>query len=105
MAALIMVKPGLDWQASGGLFDWTLGFLIPRLSDKKAAEWLQTAVDNNLGSIWIPDFPKETQKEIFTILRDGLISAAEQELPEGPAKAPAIAHLQELVDLTNRQAP
>jgi hypothetical protein len=105
MAALIMVKPGLDWQASGGVFDWTLAFLIPRLSDKKTAEWLQTVVDNNLGSIWIPDFPNETQEEIFTILRDGLISAAEQELPEGPAKAPAIAHLQELVDLTNRQAP
>ena len=100
-----MVKPGLDWQASGGLFDWTLGFLIPRLSDKKTAEWLQTLVDNNLGSVWLPDLPKETQEEIFTILRGGLVPAAEQELPEGPAKAPAIAHLRELVSLTNREDP
>jgi hypothetical protein len=105
MAAVIMVKPGLDWQSSGGLFDWTLEFLIPRLSDRKTAEWLQTVVDNNLGSVWIPDLPKETQEEIFTILRGALIPAAEQELPEGPAKAHAIAHLQELVSLTNREAP
>jgi hypothetical protein len=105
MAALIMVKPGLSWQSSGGLFDWTLEFLIPRLSDRKTAEWLQTVVDNNLGSIWIQDLPKETQEEIFTILRGGLVSTAEHDLPEGPAKAPAIAQLQELVSLTSREAP
>jgi hypothetical protein len=102
MAALIMVKPGLDWQSSGGLFDWILEFLIPRLSDRTTAEWLQTVVDNNLGSVWIPDLPEKTQEEILAILRDGVVSAAEQELPEGPAKASAIAHLQELVELTKR---
>ena len=102
MAALIMVRPGVDWQSSGGLFDWTLEFLIPKLSDRRAAEWLRTVVDNNLGSIGIPDFPTETQEEIVNLLRGGLIRAAERELPEGPAKVPAIAHLQELVDLTYR---
>lgn len=104
MAALILVKPGLDWQSSGGLFDWTLEYLISRLSDKTTAGSLQTVVDNNLGSIWLSDFPKETQEEIFNLLRNGLVPAAEQDLPDGPAKGPAIAHLQELVDLT-RQDP
>ena len=100
MAALIMVRPGVDWQASGGLFDWTLEFLIPKLSDRKAAEWLQTVVDNNLGSIGISDFSAETQEEIVRLLRTGVVPAAEHDLPEGPAKAAAVASLRELVELT-----
>ena len=102
MAALILVKPGLDWTSSGGLFDWTLEFLAARLSDRDTASWLQEVVDNNLGSMWITEFPAETQEEIFRLLRTELIVAAEQELPEGPAKVQAMAHLQELVDLTYR---
>jgi hypothetical protein len=102
MAALILVKRGLEWQASGGLFDWTLEYLIPRLSDKATAESLRTVVDNNLGSIWISDFPPATQDEIFHLFRSGLVAAAEQDLPDGPAKGAAIAHLQELVDLTHQ---
>jgi hypothetical protein len=72
------------------------------LSDKRTADWLQTVVDNNLGSIWITQFPEETQKQIFELLRTGLVPAAQRELPDGPAKAPALEHLQELVDLTYR---
>jgi hypothetical protein len=95
MAALIMVRPGRDWQSSGGLFDWTLEYLIPRLSDEKVADWLQTVVAENLGSLWIPDLPSETQDEIYTLLRTGLLPLAEHELP-----APAVAQLRELVQLT-----
>src|SRR5687768_3978212 len=101
MASLILVRPGLDWTASGGLFDFTLEFLIPRLSDRQAAESLQTVVDNNLGSVWLTDFPPETQQEIFDLLQEGLIPEAEQALPESPAKRPALDHLQELVNLTS----
>jgi hypothetical protein len=102
MAALIMVKPGLDWQSSGGLFDWTVEFLIARLSDRPTADWLQTVVDNNLGSVWLPDLPEKTQQEIFGLLQGGLVAAAERELPEGPAKASAVAHLRQLVELTQQ---
>jgi hypothetical protein len=101
VAALIMVRPGKDWQSSGGLFDWTLEFLIPRLSDSGTADWLRTVVDQNLGSLWIPDLPKTTQDEIYGLLQSGLVPAARAELPDGPAKADAIDQLQELVDLTH----
>jgi hypothetical protein len=72
------------------------------LSDETTAATLQTVVDNNLGPIWISNFPKGTQEEIFNLLRDGLVPAAELNLPDGQAKRPAIAHLQELVDLTHQ---
>lgn len=103
MASLILVKPGLDWVASGGLFDFTLEFLIPRLSDEKAAESLRTVVDNNLGSVWLTEFPAATQSEIFALLQTGLIAEAQRALPDGPAKAAALDLLQELVDLTLRE--
>jgi len=103
MAALILVKPGLDWTASGGLFDFTLEFLISRLSDGKAAEMLQTVVDNNLGSVWLTEFPPATQQEIFRLLRTELIPEATRALPESPAKASALEFLQELVDLAQQQ--
>jgi hypothetical protein len=103
VAALILVKPGLDWQSTGGLFDFTLEFLIPKLSDKDTADWLQTVVDNNLGSVWLTDFPADTQQQIFDLLRSGLVPAAERELPDTPAKATALAQLRELVDLTYRE--
>ncbi|MFI7541629.1 hypothetical protein [Actinoplanes sp. NPDC049599] len=101
MASLILVKPGLDWAASGGLFDFTLEFLIPRLSDERAAESLRTVVDNNLGSVWLTEFPPATQQEIFELLRTGLIPEAQRALPESPAKKPALDLLQQLVDLTS----
>ncbi|GAA0554873.1 hypothetical protein GCM10010172_41880 [Paractinoplanes ferrugineus] len=95
MAALIMVRPGRDWQSSGGLFDWTLEYLIPRLTDPTTAEWLRTVVEENLGSLWIPDLPYEAQSEIYQLLRADLLRAAERELPEA-----AVAELRELIALT-----
>jgi hypothetical protein len=95
MAALIMVRPGRDWQSSGGLFDWTLEYLIPRLTDASTAEWLRTVVEENLGSLWIPDLPYPAQAEIYTLLRADLLRAAEAELP-----AAAVAELRELIALT-----
>ena len=101
MASLILVKPGLSWTSSGGLFDFTLEFLIPRLSDDKAAEALRTVVNNNLGSVWLTEFPPATQQEIFKLLRTELIPEANRVLPESPAKRPALDLLQQLADLTN----
>ena len=101
MAGLIVFRPGVDWTATGGLFDWTLEYLIPRLSDKEAVERLHEIVDNNLGSLWISDFSPQAQQEIVSNLRAGLIAAAEQDLPDSDRKADTIRHLRELVDLTD----
>lgn len=95
MAALIMVRPGRDWQSSGGLFDWTLEWLIPRLSDGGTAQWLRTVVEENLGNLWIPDLPAAAQEEIYGLLRSEMLTAAERELPPG-----ALTQLRELVALT-----
>ena len=95
MAALIMVRPDRDWQSSGGLFDWTLEYLIPRLAEEKAAEWLRTIVEENLGMLWIPDLPDEVQAEIYDLLRSGVVAAAAHELPPT-----AVDQLRELVALT-----
>jgi len=103
MAALIMVRPGEDWQATGGLFDWTLEYLIARLHNRDAADELQTIVDNNLGSLWIPDLPAAVQAEIYRLLQDGLVEAADQELPDGPAKASALTQLRELAAIAGRR--
>jgi hypothetical protein len=100
VAALVMVKPGFDWQSSGGLFDWTLEFLIARLSDREASGWLQTIVAEKLDLIWIPDLPQATQQEIFELLQTDLLASAERELPESADKPFALARLQDLVDLT-----
>lgn len=102
MAGLLVLKPGVDWTATGGLFDWTLGFLIQRLSDNDAVGRLREIVDNNLGSLWVSEFAPETQQEIVAALRSGLVAAAERELPESDYKAAAIRHLRELVDLTSQ---
>src|SRR5690242_14772691 len=96
MAALIMVREGRDWQSSNALFDWTLEYLIPRVTDEKTADWLRTIVDENLGSLWIPDLPPEAQEEICTLLRAGLLGTAARELPDDAA----VDQLRELVDLT-----
>ena len=52
MAGLIVLTPDVDWSASGGLFDWTLEFLIPRLSDGGAAARLQEIVDKKWHDIY-----------------------------------------------------
>ncbi|KAB1946757.1 hypothetical protein F8271_05960 [Micromonospora sp. ALFpr18c] len=100
MAGLIVLKPGVDWTATGGLFDWTLEFLISRLSDRQAANHLQEIVDNNLGSLWVDDLPAAAQREIVSLWRDGLVAAGEEHLPETEHKADVVRHLQDLVDAT-----
>src|SRR6266480_2007566 len=102
MAGLLVFEPDADWTATGGLFDWTLEFLIQRLSDQAAVARLREVVDNNLGSLWVSDFPLETQQEIVAAIRGEVIAAAERELPESEHKTAAVRHLQELVDLTGR---
>ncbi|MFG1777737.1 hypothetical protein ACGFIR_14555 [Micromonospora sp. NPDC049051] len=100
MAGLIVLKPGVDWTATGGLFDWTLEFLVERLSDREAADHLQEIIDNNLGSLWIDQLSTRAQREIIRHWRGGLVKAGEQQLPETDHKASVIRHLQELVDAT-----
>lgn len=100
MAGIIVTKSGVDWTATGGLFDWTLEFLIQRISTKEAVERLQEIVDNNLGSFWITDVPANAQQEILKQWQTGLVAAAKRELPESDYKGDALHHLQELVDLT-----
>ena len=100
MAGLIVLKPGVDWTATGGLFDWALEFLIPRLSDKEAVERLREIVDGNLGSLWISEFSTAVRLQIIVALRARLVTAAERDLLETDHKAVAVQHLQELVDLT-----
>jgi hypothetical protein len=46
------------------------------------AEWLQTALENNLGLVWISEFPEQA-------LRSSLMQTAERDFPDGPARAPA----------------
>jgi hypothetical protein len=96
MAALIMVREGRDWQSSSALFEWTLEYLIPRMTDEKTAEWLRTIVAEDLGNLWIPDLPPEAQEEIRLLLRGGLLRAAAQAFPGGSA----VEELRELVALT-----
>ncbi|MGC4806475.1 hypothetical protein [Micromonospora sp. DT233] len=100
MAGIIVLRPGVDWTATGGLFDWTLEFLISRLSDKREADRLQEIVDNNLGSLWLHDLPEPVQREVVSHWRGGLVAAGEQQLPDTDEKAGVIRHLQELVDAT-----
>lgn len=99
MAGLIVFEPGADWSATGGLFDWTLEFLEPHLSDSGARARLREIVSENLGSLWIPEFPPKTRKEIADALSADLVAAAQRDLPPGDAKGDAVEHLRELADL------
>lgn len=83
------------------LIEWVLEYLAPRMRDPAAADWLRTVVDDNLGSVWIPDLSPDARDEIFGLLRGGLLEAAERELPDGPGKAATMDQLRELVGLTD----
>ncbi|MFF5180656.1 hypothetical protein ACFY2Q_21730 [Micromonospora sp. NPDC000316] len=100
MAGIIVLRPGVDWTATGGLFDWTLEFVIPRLTDRQAAERLQEIVDNNLGSLWFEELPAPAQQEIVDHWRNGLVTAGQRQLPETEQKASVLRHLEELVEAT-----
>jgi hypothetical protein len=88
----LLLKPGVDWTATGGLFDWVLQFLIPRLSDKEAVERLYTIANGNLGSLWISEFPTPVRLQAIAALRAGLVTAAEQGPPETDHNAAAVRH-------------
>ena len=99
MAGLLVLKPGADWSATGGLFDWTLGFLMQRVTAPDAVDRLREVVDNNLGSLWLADLPAEARAQAVTQLRDNLVETGRRELPDGEQKDEVLKHLQELADL------
>lgn len=104
MAGLIVLTPDVDWAASGGLFDWTLEFLMPRLSDATVVERLHEIVENNLGSLWISEFPDGVQRQILREFVDNLVPAATVGLPDTAAKPDVLRHLAELGDLSRKVA-
>lgn len=104
MADIVVLRPGVDWTATGGLFDWTLEFLIARLSNRDASAHLQEIIDNNLRSFWLEDLSPEAQREVVNHLRAGLNAAGERYLPETAHKPEVLAHLRELVAATYRLA-
>jgi hypothetical protein len=99
MAGLLVLKPGTDWSVSGGVFDWTLEFLMDRLSAPEAVDRLREIVDNNLGTFWLADLPADARRQAIAQLRDHLVEAGNRELPESPHKPDVIRRLQELADL------
>ncbi|MEV6306578.1 hypothetical protein AB0M02_44760 [Actinoplanes sp. NPDC051861] len=102
MAGLLVLKPGTDWTASGGLFDWTLEFLIDRLSAPEAVAYLREILDNNLGSFWLTELPPDARGQAVAQLRDHLVEAANHELPDGEQKAAVLKHLRELAEMAGR---
>jgi hypothetical protein len=101
MAGLVVLEPGVDWTATGGLFDWTLEYLMGQLTDQEAISRLREIVDNNLGSLWVAEFQPETRQELLAALRNGLTAAGERELPASTGKEATIRQLQELADLAH----
>jgi RNase P/RNase MRP subunit POP5 len=99
MSGLLVLAPEVDWTASGGLFDWTLEFLINRVSDDSTVERLREILDNNLGSMWVSEFPPRVQEEVCRLLQEGIVSAGERDLPVGEHKAAAVRSLEELAEL------
>ncbi|RBJ09321.1 hypothetical protein DRA43_04705 [Micromonospora provocatoris] len=102
MAGLVVLRPGVDWTTTGALFDWTLEFLIARLSNRHAAAQLQEIVDNSLGSFWLENLAPSAQREVVNHLRADLVTAGERHLPETDHKPDVVAHLRELVAATYR---
>ena len=101
MAGLLVVEPGRDWAASGGLFEWTLDFLMRRLTVPEAVEHLRDIAEHNLGSLWLSELSAEARAQALAQLRDHLVEAGERELPDGPRKAAVIDQLRQLADLAD----
>lgn len=101
MGALLVLKPGVNWRASGGLFDWTLEFLMCKVDDLAAVDHLREIVDNNLGTFWLTDLSPPARQQVVTQLRSHLVDAGRRDLPPGEHKAAALRHLEELAALTH----
>jgi hypothetical protein len=99
VSGFLVLTPGVDWATTGGLFDWTLEYLIDHLSDGTAVERLREILDNSLGSLWVSEFPSRVQREICNVLQEGIVAAGERDLPVSDYKASAVRSLEELANL------
>ncbi|MEV0901748.1 hypothetical protein [Actinoplanes sp. NPDC049802] len=102
MAGLLVLRPDLDWNVSGGLFYWTVEFLADRMSDPEAAAYLREISDENLGSLWLSELSPSARAEAVELLRDHLVDAADRELPGGKGKTAVLGLLRELADMARR---
>jgi hypothetical protein len=101
VAALILLDEGIDWQTSGGMFDWTLEFLIDRIEDQQAIDRLHQIIDNNLGSLWLTEFTPPVRTAALEHLSRDLLPAAEQHLPPSDRRDEALAALRALAGLAS----
>ncbi|GGN58994.1 hypothetical protein GCM10010112_13380 [Actinoplanes lobatus] len=77
MAALLVLGPGIDWPTCGGLFDWTLDFLVARISDPAAIARLREVIDNSPGSVDLTEFSLAARVEVRAQLRDNLVPSGD----------------------------
>jgi hypothetical protein len=99
VAALILLDDDAEWQSTGGMVDFVLEFLIERIDDPGAVQRMREIVDNNLGSLWLTEFPPAARTAALEHLSRDLVPVAERDLPASDRRDDALAAFRALADL------
>jgi hypothetical protein len=107
MSSDLIIGPGREWNARGGLFDYVLEAFAETTSDEAFKARLHEFVKENLGSqgLWLRSCTAAQADEMKTWIRDSLISTAERDsltwnlTPE--ERRQVLEHLRELATLAD----
>jgi hypothetical protein len=100
MGGDLKISPDRWWTASGGLFDWVVGWVANQVDNASLAASLQEIVDAHLGMLALEDLPDDHRRAVLKVLCERLVPAARAELnPVGIDLKDVLAHLQTLADM------
>jgi hypothetical protein len=99
VAGVIEVTPDVAWSASSWMFRFVLRSIAAETTDKDLAASLMEIHDENLPGLSLPDLPQAQRSEVERIIRDRLVTRAEQDLPAtAPNRAEVLGYVRGLAE-------
>jgi hypothetical protein len=100
MAGTIEVRPDVLWSASGWMFRFVLRSISAEVSDPQLKRALAEIEEFNLGFLSLPQLPAAQRAEVERVIRDRLVTRAEQDLPRDmERRAGVVDYIRGLADV------
>ena len=99
MSGTLILAEGTEWSASSGLFNWVVEYLANHVRDEHTRAALRQVYEHDFRWLDVSDLRPDGQAEVLALLRDAVVQHTEENLPDTPVRAEAVALVRQLAGM------